>query len=40
MREPSGDRVQVSSVASFALIFMAVLTFVLGIAPGLLSNIL
>ncbi|MDB5262878.1 MAG: dehydrogenase [Adhaeribacter sp.] len=40
MREPSGDRVQVSPIASFALIFMAVLTFVLGIVPGLLSNIL
>lgn len=40
MREPSGDRVPVSSVASFALIFITVLTFILGIAPGLLSNIL
>ena len=40
MREPSGDRVPVGSVATFALIFMTVLTFVLGIAPGLLSNIL
>jgi NADH-quinone oxidoreductase subunit N len=40
MREPSGERVQVGALASFALIFMTVLTFVLGIAPGLLSNIL
>ncbi|PIQ21457.1 MAG: NADH-quinone oxidoreductase subunit N [Cytophagales bacterium CG18_big_fil_WC_8_21_14_2_50_42_9] len=40
MREPSGERVAVSSSASFALIFMAILTVVLGVLPGLMSNLL
>jgi NADH-quinone oxidoreductase subunit N len=40
MREPSGERVAVSASATFALLFMAILTVVLGIFPGLFSNIL
>ncbi|QNF33419.1 NADH-quinone oxidoreductase subunit N [Adhaeribacter swui] len=40
MREPSGDRLKVDSSASFALIFIAVLTLILGIFPGLFSDIL
>jgi len=40
MREPSGERIVVGSSAAFALIFMAVLTVVMGIFPGLLSNLL
>lgn len=40
MREPSGDRITVGVSASFALIFMAILTVVLGILPGLVSNLL
>ena len=40
MREPSGERIVVGSTATFALIFMAILTVVMGIFPGLLSNLL
>jgi len=40
MREPSGERIVVGSSAAFALIFMAILTIVMGVFPGLLSNLL
>jgi NADH-quinone oxidoreductase subunit N len=40
MREPSGERIHVSSFATFTLLFITVLTFLLGIVPGLLSNVL
>ena len=40
MQEPSGEPIVVGSTASFALIFMAVLTVVMGVLPGLLSNLL
>ena len=40
MQEPSGERIVVGSTAAFALIFMAILTVVMGVFPGLLSNLL
>lgn len=40
MREPSGERIKVDAVTSFTLIFIAVFTIILGILPGLMSNIL
>ncbi|PSR57456.1 NADH-quinone oxidoreductase subunit N [Adhaeribacter arboris] len=40
MREPSGERLEVDAFTTFTLIFIAVLTIVLGIFPGLFSDIL
>jgi NADH-quinone oxidoreductase subunit N len=40
MKEPAGEQVPVSGTAAFALLVMALLTIVLGIFPGLLSNVL
>jgi NADH-quinone oxidoreductase subunit N len=40
LREPSGERLEVNAFTTFTLIFIAVLTVVLGIFPGLFSNVL
>ena len=40
LREPSGEPVAVDAFTTFALIFMLVLTVVLGIFPGLFSEAL
>jgi NADH-quinone oxidoreductase subunit N len=40
MKEPAGEPVPVSGAAAFALLVMALLTVVLGIFPGMLSNVL
>lgn len=40
MKEPAGEAVRVNGTAAFALLVMAALTILLGIFPGLLSNVL
>ncbi|RDC61502.1 NADH-quinone oxidoreductase subunit N [Adhaeribacter pallidiroseus] len=40
MREPSGERVKVDTFTTFTLIFIAILTMVLGIFPGIFSDVL
>ncbi len=40
LREPSGERLEVNAFITFTLIFIAVLTVILGIFPGLFSNVL
>jgi NADH-quinone oxidoreductase subunit N len=40
MKEPAGEPVPVNGMAALALVLMALLTIVLGIFPGLLSNVL
>lgn len=40
LREPAGETVPVGGAAAFMLLLMALLTVVIGIFPGLLSNVL
>ncbi|WP_207433135.1 NADH-quinone oxidoreductase subunit N [Sabulibacter ruber] len=40
MKEPAGDRIALDPLATFTLISLVVLTVLMGVAPGLFSNLL